>query len=192
MSVRSENKVSTLWSLFSTSFLTSLTANSGYAIIASMKNIFVKKKGWITEEEMSDYIGLAQSAPGMIAANISLIIGYQMAGVMGSFLALLGIILPPLVIMIAVTAFYQVITANEYVRVFMTGMQAGVVAMLLDILIGLFKPIMKQKSAYPFVLIVLSFLYIRYANASVFFLALLLIACGVVKTFLFRKERENA
>ena len=187
MSVRSENKVSTLWSLFSTSFLTSLTANSGYAIIASMKNIFVKKKGWITEEEMSDYIGLAQSAPGMIAANISLIIGYQMAGVMGYFLALLGIILPPLVIMIAVTAFYQVITANEYVRVFMTGMQAGVVAMLLDILIGLFKPIMKQKSAYPFVLIVLSFLYIRYANASVFFLALLLIACGVVKTFLFRK-----
>ena len=113
MSVRSENKVSTLWSLFSTSFLTSLTANSGYAIIASMKNIFVKKKGWITEEEMSDYVGLAQSAPGMVAANISLIIGYQMAGVLGSFFALLGIILPPLVIMIAVTAFYQVITANE-------------------------------------------------------------------------------
>lgn len=191
MSVRSENKVSTLWSLFSTSFLTSLTANSGYAIIASMKNIFVKKKGWITEEEMSDYVGLAQSAPGMVAANISLIIGYQMAGVLGSFFALLGIILPPLVIMIAVTAFYQVITANEYVRVFMTGMQAGVVAMLLDILVGLFKPFLKEKSVYPFVLIVLSFLYIRYVNASVFFLALSLILCGIVKTLLYQKERKN-
>ena len=191
MSVRSENKVSTLWSLFSTSFLTSLTANSGYAIIASMKNIFVKKKGWITEEEMSDYVGLAQSAPGMVAANISLIIGYQMAGVLGSFFALLGIILPPLVIMIAVTAFYQVITANEYVRVFMTGMQAGVVAMLLDILVGLFKPFLKEKSVYPFVLIVLSFLYIRYVDASVFFLALSLILCGIVKTLLYQKERTN-
>ena len=190
MSVRSENKVSTLWSLFSTSFLTSLTANSGYAIIASMKNIFVKK-GWITKEEMSDYVGLAQSAPGMVAANISLIIGYQMAGVLGSFFALLGIILPPLVIMIAVTAFYQVITANEYVRVFMTGMQAGVVAMLLDILVGLFKPFLKEKSVYPFVLIVLSFLYIRYVNASVFFLALSLILCGIVKTLLYQKERKN-
>ena len=180
-----------LWSLFSTSFLTSLTANSGYAIIASMKNIFVKKKGWITEEEMSDYVGLAQSAPGMVAANISLIIGYQMAGVLGSFFALLGIILPPLVIMIAVTAFYQVITANEYVRVFMTGMQAGVVAMLLDILVGLFKPFLKEKSVYPFVLIVLSFLYIRYVDASVFFLALSLILCGIVKTLLYQKERTN-
>ena len=186
------SRASRYFALFATAFLTSLTANSGFAIIASMKNIFVVKKQWIPEDEMNDCITLAQSAPGMMAVNLALIVGYQTAGVFGSFLAVLGTVLPPFAAMLGVTYFYRIITGNIYVRIFMGGMQAGVTAMLLDILIGLFRPFWKDRSVYPFILIILSFLYIRYLNASVFFLALFCILCGAVRTILYHRERKRS
>ena len=174
--------------LFLTSMVTSLTANSGYAIIASMRSIFVDKHKWLTQEQMNDFIGMGQSAPGMISANIATIIGYEIAGPLGSFSAVMGILIPPIIIMILVTAFYQIITANPYVRVFMEGMSMGVVALLADILTGLFMPFVKEKKVYPFLLILIGFLYIRYVKASVFFLALFCILCGIAKTLLVKKE----
>ena len=67
-----------LWILFKTAFVSSATANSGYAILAVMKNLFVEKHKWFTEDEMNDYIALAQSAPGPMAVNSAVIIGYRL------------------------------------------------------------------------------------------------------------------
>ena len=58
-----------LFTLFITTFTISMTANSGYAILGVMKNVFVNKHKWFTEEEMANYIALAQSSPGPIAIN---------------------------------------------------------------------------------------------------------------------------
>ena len=118
--------------LFMTAFSVSMTANSGYAIISVLKDRFVNRHRWISEEEMNDLIALAQSAPGPMGINASLVAGYRCAGIPGAMAAVLGCALPPFLIMVPVTVFYQAITDSRTVRAFMKGMQAGVIAMLAD------------------------------------------------------------
>lgn len=182
------NKYKKLFILFKTTFLISLTANSGYAILSEMKSTFVSKYKWLTEDEMNNYIALSQSCPGPMAISCSTIIGYQMLGILGSFIAVLGCIIPPIIIMVLVSYFYQFIVQNTIVAVFLKGMSFGVVAMLLDVLIGLLINITKKECVYPVVLMIFSFLYIEYIDYSIFFLVVICIACALLKAMFIDKR----
>ncbi|MBQ3385555.1 MAG: chromate transporter [Erysipelotrichaceae bacterium] len=177
--------------LFTTTFTTSMTANSGYAILAVMKNLMVDKYHWFTEEDMNDYMAMSQSSPGPMAVNCSLIVGYQLAGPLGAFAAVVGVIIPPIVIMIIVTYFYQTIVTNQYVRIFMSGMQAGVVAMLIDVIIGLFTTVTKRKSVYPYIIMVIAFIFIRFTDFSMLYLILGCILTAVIKTVVVGRLVKN-
>lgn len=177
--------------LFLATFTISMTANSGYAILSVMKDDFVNKRKWFTEDEMADFIAIVQSAPGAMAVNASMVVGYQSAGFLGSLAAVAGCILPPLVVMILVTAFYQVIVANEFVYLFMRGMQLGVVGMLLDVIIGLFANVTRGRGAYPLIIMVLAFLYVRFSGWSILYLAIACALAGIVKAFLIAKGKEG-
>lgn len=185
-------KVEKLAIIFKTTFLISLTANSGYAILSAMKSTFVGKYKWISEDKMTDYIALAQSCPGPMAISCSTIVGYELAGFAGAFIAVLGCIIPPIIIMVLVSYFYQAIIQNKIVAIFMKGMSYGVVAMLLDVLIGLFISATKKEYAYPIMLMVLSFLYIKFTNFSVLYLVIICIVSALVKAKLVEKQmKEN-
>ncbi|MBR3305037.1 MAG: chromate transporter [Christensenellaceae bacterium] len=181
-------KLKKLFLLFKTTFLISITANSGYAIISVIRNDFVKKYKWFTEEEMTDYIALAQSTPGPVAVNISMITGYQSEGILGALATVFGVALPPLLVMIIVTYFYNVIIGNKYVEIFMRGMQFGVCAMLLDVIIGLFVNVTKKSAAYSVIIMILSFLYIRLLDYSIFYLVITLIITAVVKSLIIKRR----
>ena len=185
------NRLQRMWQLFRTTFLISMTANSGYAILSVIRSTFVTKLKAFTEDEMADFIALAQSTPGPVAINISMIVGYQFAGLPGALAAVTGCALPPLIMMILVTFFYNTIIANKYVSIFMKGMQYGVVAMLLDVMMNLFTGIAKKSVVYAIVMIVISFIYIRYSNLSLFFLVLFCIAVGVTQALLLRKKVQK-
>ncbi len=179
------------WLLFINTFSISLTANSGYAMLGVIKNRFVDKYGWFTKEEMEDCIALSQSCPGPIACSSSLIIGYRSCGFIGAFAAVLGVILPPFVMMIVVTYFYTFISTNPYVRIFITGMQAGVCAMLLDVVLGLFSGVRRMNKPFYYVMVLLSFLYVRLTKFSIFYLAIICVVTAVVKALLVKKEVED-
>ncbi|MBE6115225.1 MAG: chromate transporter [Erysipelotrichaceae bacterium] len=178
----SMDKLKKALTVFTTTFTTSMTANSGYAILAVMKSLMVDKYHWFTEEEMNDFTTMSQSSPGPMAVNSSLIVGYQLAGPLGAFAAVVGVMIPPIVIMIIVTYFYQTIVTNQYVRIFMSGMQAGVVAMLIDVIIGLFTTVTKRKSIYPYIIMIISFVFIRFTDFSMFYLIAGCIIAAVIKT----------
>ena len=77
--MRKKQKV--LWKLFlSTLYLSAFTFGGGYVIITLMKDKFVDKYHWIEENEMLDLIAIAQSAPGAIAVNGAIVVGYKLAG----------------------------------------------------------------------------------------------------------------
>ena len=175
------SKYKKLLTLFKTTFIVSLTANSGYAILSELKTKFVTKYKWISEDKMNDYIALAQSCPGPMAISCSTIVGYEIAGYLGAFISVLGCIIPPIIIMVIVSYFYQYIIQNKIVAIFMKGMSFGVVAMLLDVLIGLFTSVTKKGYIYPIALIVFSFLYIKFVDATVFFLVFICIICALIK-----------
>lgn len=185
------NKLRKLIILFKTTFLISLTTNTGYAILSVMKANFIGKYHWFSEEEMSDYIAMAQSAPSPMAINASMIIGWQIAGLAGSVAAVVGCALPPLLVMMAVTLFYDRIISNPYLTRFMRGMQFGVTAMLIDVLLSLFSNVTKKEMLYPCCLIVFSFLYVKLVNRSVFYLALVCIGISVMKTWYDRRKGEK-
>ena len=176
------------WLLFINTFSISMTANSGYAMLGVIKNRFVEKYGWFTKEEMEDYIALAQSCPGPIGCSSAMIIGYQTCGIIGALAAVFGVILPPFVMMILVTYFYNFISTNPYVRIFITGMQAGVCAMLLDVVLGMFTSVRKMNRPFYYLMVILSFLYVRLTSFSIFYLALLCIGVAIVKTCMIKRK----
>ncbi len=180
-----------LWILFRTTFLISMTANTGYAILSTMKNTFVQKYRWFSNEDMADYIAMAQSVPGPIAISASMIIGYQCEGLMGSLFAVAGCALPPMLVMMPVTFFYDRLIGNQSVSAFLKGMQYGVAAMILDVLIGLFMNVTKKSLTYPLCIMVLSFLYVRLLKCSVFYLAIGCIAAGAIKAHLAKRTKES-
>ena len=161
------------WLLFINTFTVSMTANSGYAIVAVFRNRFVDKYHWFTKEEMDDYVALAQSCPGPIACSSSMIIGYQSAG------------------LILVTFFYTFISTNKLVRIFITGMQAGVCAMLLDVVLGMFEGVIKMNNYFYYFMVLACFLFVRLTKYSIFYLAIICMVIAVVKTLLFKREVDK-
>jgi chromate transporter len=183
--------LSKLVALFVATFTVSCTANSGYAIIAVMKDDFVNKRKWLTEEEMADYIAIVQSSPGPMAVTSSTIIGYHVAGMPGTLAAVFGVILPPFLVMVVVTLFYEAIVGNPYVSLFLRGMQMGVVAMLIDVIIGLFCNVTKKGWVYPLVIMALSFVYVRFSGFSIAWLVVACIVAGVAKALLVKRSEER-
>ena len=109
--MRKKQKV--LWKLFlSTLYLSAFTFGGGYVIITLMKDKFVDKYHWIEENEMLDLIAIAQSAPGAIAVNGAIVVGYKLAGLAGVLTAIFGTVLPPFLIISAISSLIIRITGK--------------------------------------------------------------------------------
>ena len=97
---KKENRKFLLWKIFvSTLYLSTFTFGGGYVIVTLMKKKFVDEYHWIEEKEMLDLVAIAQSCPGVMAVNTSIIIGYHIAGMLGAILTMFGTILPPMIIL---------------------------------------------------------------------------------------------
>lgn len=94
--------------LFSSVFmLSACTFGGGYVIVPLMRKKFVEDLHWIEEGEMMDLVAIAQSSPGAIAVNASISIGYRCAGIPGAIVAVIGTVLPPLVILTVISYCYE-------------------------------------------------------------------------------------
>ena len=101
---------------FSTLYLSAFTFGGGYVIVTLMKKKFVDELHWIDEEEMLDLVAIAQSAPGAIAVNGAIVVGYKLAGIAGAFAAIIGTIIPPFVILSVIFYFYAAFSSNYIVK----------------------------------------------------------------------------
>ena len=123
-----------LWKLFvSTLYLSAFTFGGGYVIVTLMKEKFVNELHWIEEDEMLDLIAIAQSAPGAIAVNGAIVVGYKLASLPGALVAIAATILPPFVIISAISFFYALFRDNFVVSRLLAGMQAGVAAVIASV-----------------------------------------------------------
>ena len=123
--------------LFLSTFeLSACTFGGGFVIIPLMRKKFVEELGWIEEEEMLDLTAIAQASPGAIAVNASIMLGYHIAGIPGAILAVLGTVLPPLIIISIISMFYQAFRNNVIVSMAMRGMLCGVAAVICDVVIN--------------------------------------------------------
>ena len=102
-----EKNIKFYWKLFLSTFtISAFTIGGGYVIVPLMRKKFVEELKWIDEEEMLNVVAISQSAPGPIAVNTSIMVGYRLAGIWGAFVTTIGTVLPPLVIITVIAKFY--------------------------------------------------------------------------------------
>ena len=166
------------WTLFISTFtLSAFTFGGGYVIVPLMRKKFVETLGWIDEEEMLDLIAIAQSAPGPIAVNSSIIIGYRLAGIPGALVTTFGTVLPPMVILSVISQFYTAFRDNVVVSLVLKGMGIGVAAVIVDVVCTMAKGVVKTKDALWIIVMCVALVVALFTSVNVVFVIL---ACGVV------------
>lgn len=175
---------------FSTLYISTFTFGGGFVIITFMKRKFVDKFHWISEQEMLDFAALAQSSPGAIAVNVSILIGWRVAGFLGMVVAVIGTILPPMIILSIISFFYMAFANNFYVMLILKGMQAGVAAVILDVVCGLGINVLKQKSCINIIIMVAAFISTFIFNVNVILIIFVSALIGIFKELL-KHRKEN-
>lgn len=186
------DKKNKYWQLFLSTFkLSACTFGGGFVIIPLMRERFVKELHWIEEEEMLDLTAIAQSSPGSIAINASILVGYHVAGILGALITVVGAALPPLIIISVISAFYQAFRSNKYVSMAMAGMLAGVAAVIFDVVINMAWPILKKKRWLPIAVMLAAFAATRFFSVNII---LIILVCGVIGALdtLYLQKREGS
>ncbi len=106
------------------------TIGGGYAMIPIIQKEVVEKKGWISEEDFLDVLAISQSAPGILAVNISIFLGYRLKGVKGSIIATLGSTLPSFTIILLIAMFFAGYQDNPTVVSIFKGIRPVVVSLI--------------------------------------------------------------
>ncbi len=106
------------------------TIGGGYAMIPLIENEIVTKRNWISKEDFLDLLAISQSAPGVLAVNIAIFIGYKLRGIRGSIITSLGTILPSFIIILAIALFFHQFKDNTVVERIFKGIRPAVVALI--------------------------------------------------------------
>lgn len=164
--------------LFLSTFkLSACTFGGGFVIIPLMRKKFVEELNWIEEQEMMDLTAIAQSSPGAIAVNASILVGYHVAGISGALLTVFGTVLPPLMIISVISLFYQAFRDNAVVNLAMAGMLCGVAAVILDVVVNMATTILQQKRVLPVLVMAGAFIAVRFLAVNII---VIILVCGLV------------
>ena len=177
-----------LWKLFlSTLYLSAFTFGGGYVIVTLMKSKFVDEYKWITEKEMLNITAIAQSAPGAIAVNAAIVVGFRLAGFIGVLVAVLGTIIPPFIIISLISLFYEVFRQNQMITLLLGGMEAGVAAVVVAVSVEMALGVVKDKDTILTIMMVAAFIANAVFNISVIIIILISVLMGIALHFLFQK-----
>lgn len=175
-----ENILHILCKLFISTFtLSAFTFGGGFVIASLMKRKFSDELGWFSEEEMLDITAIAQSSPGPIPINASVIIGYRICGFIGSLVAVIGTALPAMIIISIISVFYNQFRSNRIIAIALQVMRAGVAAVIFDVVINLAKNVCKTKRFLYIFLMFVAFFAIWFFNISAMFIIFGCVAVGI-------------
>lgn len=161
-------------------YISAFTFGGGFVIITLMKSKFCDELHWIEEKEMLDITALAQSSPGAIAVNAAILVGWKLAGAPGMAAAVTGTIIPPIAILSAISYIYEAFASNVYVGYVLKGMQAGVVAVLFDVVFTMGAGVLKTKSWLNYGLMAAAFLATAVWKINVVYIILAAVAVGIL------------
>lgn len=180
-----ERKRNVLWNLFvSTLYLSAFTFGGGYVIVSLLKKKFVDEYHWIEEEEMLDLVAIAQSSPGAIAVNGAIVVGYKLAGLAGTVVAILGTVIPPFLIISMISFFYNLVKDNFIVSQMLLGMQSGVGAVIASVTYEMGAGIVRGKNKASVLIMACAFVASCVFGVNVIFVVISCGLIGVVRTLL--------
>ena len=191
-----------LWKLFSSTFmLSAFTFGGGYVIVTLMKERFVDRYHWIEEEEMLDMTAIAQSAPGPIAVNGAIVVGYKLAKIPGVLVSVAGTILPPFLILSLISLFYDAFADNIWVSTVLDQdrrcravgrkqgcMQAGVAALIAAVVWDMSAGVVREHNALDITVLIAAFALNQFFGVNVVIIIFACIVIGVIRSIAGRKK----
>lgn len=177
---------------FSTLYLSTFTFGGGYVIVTLLKKKFVDELHWINEEEMLDLVAIAQSAPGAIAVNGAVVVGYKLAGFAGVVCSILGAVIPPFAILTLVSFFYTAFKENPVIGAALSGMRAGVGAVILSVVYDMGSGVVKSKDGLLLILMPAAFVANYFFGVNVIYIILAAGLAGVLRTLIRNHKKKEA
>jgi len=170
-----EKKVS-LWQIFAVfAKIGAFTIGGGYAMIPIIQ-AEMQRRGWIPEEDLPDIVALSQSAPGVMAVNISIFAGHKMRGLKGSIAATLGSITPSFLIILAIAMFFSAFKDNPWVERAFMGIRPVVIALIAVPMVNMAKK--SCKSWWAWLLAVAALVLVAFLNVSPIYIILCVLVLG--------------
>lgn len=115
------------------------TFGGGYAMIPLIQHEVINNRSWLSKEEFIELLTIAQAAPGPIALNTAVFVGYKHRGYWGAVSAVLGVVIPSFTIILFVAIFFASMRDNRWVDAAFKGMRPAVVALIVAPIVGLAK-----------------------------------------------------
>jgi chromate transporter len=187
-----KEKLKNIWLLISTFFKVGLfTFGGGLAMLPIIEREVVDKHKWLSHDEMTDLVAIAESTPGAIAVNSATFIGYKVAKFWGAIMATLGLVAPSIIIITIISFFVDEFLALEYVTYAFMGIRCAVGVLILFAAIKLFKG--NKKYWYTYVLLGLSvIIMLCFPNLSTIYI---IIGGGIlgllINLFIYRNENKK-
>lgn len=154
------------------------TIGGGYAMLPLIQKEVVEKNAWIEEKEFFELLALAQSSPGPIAVNSAVFIGYKQAGIIGSLVATLAIVLPSFLAILVIAAYLVSYRDNATVTAVFKGLRPAVVALIAAPLYSLAKSM--NIGLVGLIVAVVAAVAIAFANVSPIAVIIMAAAAGLI------------
>lgn len=170
------------------------TFGGGYAMISLIENLCVERKKWITHDEMMDITVIAESTPGPIAINAATYIGYKQAGIIGSIMATVGIVLPSFVIIYLISEALDNFLEIMWVANAFKGIKIGVGLLILRVALNMLKkmkpmPMPRIIAGCAFaVMLIINFLSMKFSSITLLILA----GTAGLGIFLVKEQKDGA
>ena len=148
----------------------------------------IVKKGWLSDDELPDIIALAQSAPGILAVNMSIFAGYKMRGLKGSVAATLGSVIPSFIIILLIAMLFTGYQDNPVVVRIFKGIRPVVVSLILVPMINMARK--GNKTWWAWVISALTLFLVAFMKFSPIYILLVLIVTAICFTLI--KERRSS
>ncbi len=164
------------------------TFGGGYAMVPIIQREVIDRRGWIDRDEFVELLTLAQSAPGPIALNTSVFVGYKMRGYAGALAALLGVVVPAFTVILIVAIYFAQFRENVYVNAAFKGMRPAVVALIVSPIVSL----SRGMGAWKYVLAAAVALFVWWSGVSPIWLIIVAAGVGVaIELYNSRKHVER-
>ncbi len=163
--------------------ISAIGLGGGYGMLPLMEEEFVKKLKVLEEGEFLDIVAKAQSFPGPIAVNTAILIGRRKAGILGSIICSISIILPPFIVILLIALMFKRLEKYTVVRNFMFGARLGVTIIIINYSLELIRKVIKNR-------IILSILIIG-AIIIVFFKISAFLVFLIIATIIFFKTASE-
>ena len=161
----------------------------GYVILPILMSELCDKRQIIDKSELVDYFALSQSLPGIVAANISMFIGYKLCGKLGAITAMLGVITVPFITIIILAFFFNTLTETSYINGVFWGVGIAVAALILLTAKEIWEH--SQRDFFFYTIFLLTFLSIIYLKLSPVTTITICSVIGIIIKMAERKRREK-